>query len=128
MAYNNTAYGNGGPTNYPNAVPVYNVDTNPFGFIEVGGFDGVNRFPVAPGAGVNLKDANSDLVFVKARDSVGNNLPLRVFRMMEVTDEYMQNEEPVTRKEFKQLQSAIGEVKELLEFLTGPSAKEANDG
>lgn len=128
MAYGNSTggYVNNIPTVMPTgynqtSMPVVDVNSNPFGFIEVNGIEGVNRYPVAPGAGVILKDATSDLVFIKARDMSGAGLPLRVFRMFDVTDEFTQDEAPVTRKELKQLQSSIGEIKGLLEFLTSPS-------
>ncbi len=132
MAYD---YQTGGPVNYgvgqttggygnTQQMPVMNVATNPFGFNEVDGIAGVDRYPVAPGAGVILKDATSDLVFIKARDRSGANLPRRVFKYTEVTEEFAQNEEPVTRKEFKQLQDTMGEIRSMLEFLTSPNVKE----
>lgn len=124
LANYNTAIGTGGPAFTQGSMPVINAEANPFGFIEVNGIDGVNRYPVAPGAGVILKDSTSDLVFIKARDISGAAIPLRVFRAIDVTEEFTKNEEPVTRKEFMQLQNSIGEVKSMLEFLTAPVVKE----
>lgn len=93
------------------------------GFNEVAGIEGVNRWPLAPGATVPLKDSTSDLLFVKSCDMTGTPLPLRVIRMVDVTQEYMQNEGAVTRKEFNALQSAIGELKQMLEDLTAPTPR-----
>lgn len=91
------------------------------GFIEVSGIEGVNRYPVAPGAKVQLKDLSSDLLFIKSCDMTGTPLPLRVFRLTDITAEYQQNEGPVTRKEFSALQDSIAKLGQMLEDLTAPS-------
>lgn len=96
---------------------------NSLGFIEVSGIDGVNRYPVAPGATVHLKDVTSDLLFVKSSDMTGTPLPLRVFRMTEITEEYQQNEGPVTRKEFNALLASIEKLSSTLDFLTSPTTR-----
>ena len=111
----------------PQYQPQITSNQNPLGFVDVNGMDGINRYPVGPGASVNLRDVNTDLVFVKARDISGQNIPMRVFQIKEVTDEYFQNEEPVTRKEFKQLLETINKLQDTLEFLTSPTVKENNN-
>lgn len=122
------------PTAIPNATTYYQRPVAPqpipqqpmddLGFIEVSGIDGVNRYPVAPGAKVQLKDINSDLLFIKSCDMTGTPLPLRVIRLTDITAEYIQNEGPVTRKEFSALQSSIERLNQMLEDLTAPTARE----
>ena len=130
------AYGNAVPTPYiqPQTGPMTQTVApiqrqqqasivGPLGFNEVSGIEGVRRYPLAPGATVPLKDSTSDLLFIKSCDMTGAPLPLRVIRMTDVTEEYQQNEGPVTRKEFNALSSSIGELKQMLEFLTSPDSK-----
>ena len=102
-----------------------------FGMKEVDGLNGVNRYPLAPGASVALKDINSMTMFVKSADLSGALLPLRVFELHEVTKEYQDRETPVSRAEFNQmsntmaeLANAIGGMKQMLEDLTAPSTHE----
>lgn len=102
-----------------------------FGMKEVDGLNGVNRYPLAPGASVALKDINSMTMFVKSADLSGALLPLRVFELHEVTKEYQDRETPVSRAEFNQmsntmaeLANAIGGIKQMLEDLTAPSTHE----
>lgn len=102
-----------------------------FGMKEVDGLNGVNRYPVAPGASVALKDANSMTMFVKSTDLSGALLPLRVFELHEVTKEYQDRETPVSRAEFNQMSSTMAELanamsgmKQMLEDLTAPSTHE----
>ncbi len=103
-----------------------------FGFREVDGLNGVNRYPVAPGNSVALKDANSMTLYVKSVDLSGALLPLRVFQMNEVTQEYLDRETPVSRAEFNQLSNTLSELaksmsgmNQMLEDLTAPP-KEVN--
>lgn len=102
-----------------------------FGMKEVDGLNGFNRYPVAPGASVALKDINSMTMFVKSVDLSGALLPIRVFELHEVTKEYQDRETPVSRAEFNQMSStmaelanAIGGMKQMLEDLTAPSTHE----
>lgn len=112
--------------------PIYEsqmqIVNSPFGFKEVDGLNGVNRYPVAPGNAVALKDINSMTVFVKTVDMSGSLLPLRVFQLTEVTQEYLDKETPVSRAEFNQLSENIGQLansmtsmQKLLEDLTAPA-------
>lgn len=102
-----------------------------FGMKEVDGLNGVNRYPLAPGASVALKDINSMTMFVKSADLSGALLPLRVFELHEVTKEYQDRETPVSRAEFNQMSNTIGDLasaitgmKQMLEDLTAPSTHE----
>lgn len=99
-----------------------------FGLKEVDGLNGVNRYPVGPGASVALKDINSMTMFVKSADLSGALLPLRVFELNEVTKEYQDRETPVSRAEFNQMSNTMTELanavvgmKQMLEDLTAPS-------
>lgn len=101
------------------------------GFKEVDGLTGVNRYPIAPGASVPLKDVNSMTLFVKSADLTGALLPLRVFKLEEITQEYQDRETPVSRAEFNQLSMSLAElskatasVKQMLEDLTSPSSSD----
>ncbi len=105
-----------------------------FGMKEVDGLNGVNRYPVAPGASVALKDVNSMTMFVKSADLSGALLPLRVFELHEVTKEYQDRETPVSRAEFNQMSSTMAELanamsgmKQMLEDLTAPSTPSTHD-
>lgn len=125
------------PSQYVNApqqttTPVYDnqvqIANSPYGFREVDGLNGVNKYPVAPGNAVALKDVNSMTVFVKTVDMSGSLLPLRVFQLNEVTQEYLDRETPVSRAEFNQLSENIGQLansmtsmQKLLEDLTAPA-------
>ena len=102
-----------------------------FGMKEVDGLNGFNRYPVAPGASVALKDINSMTMFVKSVDLSGALLPIRVFELHEVTKEYQDRETPVSRAEFNQMSSTMTELanavvgmKQMLEDLTAPSTHE----
>lgn len=113
------------PQQFENPPQMY---TQSLGMKEVDGLNGVNRYPVAPGASVALKDVNSMTMFVKSTDLSGALLPLRVFELHEVTQEYQDRETPVSRAEFNQmsstmaeLASVIGGMKQMLEDLTAPS-------
>lgn len=122
------------PTGQPSNVPQYDqyqFNFQPYGLKEVDGLAGVNRYPLAPGASVALKDANSMTLFVKSSDLSGAPLPLRVFRMDEITQEYQDRETPVSRAEFNQmsntmaeLANSIGGIKQMLEDLTAPTTKD----
>ena len=112
--------------------PVYEsqmpVITSQSGFREVDGLAGVNKYPVAPGNAVALKDANTNVVFVKTVDMSGSLLPLRVYQLTEITQEYLDQETPVSRAEFNQLNdninqlaSSMGTMQKLLEDLTAPA-------
>lgn len=118
------------PQQMPNA-PMYDNPVQQFvpsfGFREVDGLNGVNRYPVAPGNSVALKDANSMTLYVKSVDLSGALLPLRVFQMNEVTQEYLDRETPVSRAEFNQLSNTLSELaksmsgmNQMLEDLTAP--------
>ena len=105
-----------------------------FGMKEVDGLNGVNRYPVAPGASVALKDVNSMTMFVKSADLSGALLPLRVFELHEVTKEYQDRETPVSRAEFNQMSTTMTELanavvgmKQMLEDLTAPSTPSTHD-
>ena len=98
------------------------------GFREVDGLAGVNKYPVAPGNAVALKDTNTNIVFVKTVDMSGSLLPLRVYQLTEITQEYLDQETPVSRAEFNQLNaninqlaSSMGTMQKLLEDLTAPA-------
>lgn len=123
------------PTGQPTQVPPYESyqqsNFQPFGLKEVDGLAGVNRYPLAPGASVALKDANSMTLFIKSSDLSGALLPLRVFKLEEITQEYQDRETPVSRAEFNQmsntmaeLANSIGSMKQMLEDLTAPSSHE----
>ena len=101
----------------PQAVPT----GGSWGLNEVAGIEGVRRFPVAPGATVTLKDSTSDLLFIKSCDMTGTMLPIRVIRTMDITEEYQQNESPVTRKEFNTLCTSIEKLQRTFEELMAPS-------
>lgn len=116
------------PAQYDNFQQQY---FQPFGMKEVDGLNGLNRYPVAPGASVALKDSNSMTMFIKSADLSGALLPIRVFALNEITQEYQDRETPVSRAEFNQLSStmtelagAIGGMKQMLEDLTAPSVHE----
>lgn len=103
----------------------------PFGMKEVDGLNGVNKYPVAPGASVALKDINSMTMFVKSADLSGALLPLRVIALTDITQEYQDRETPVSRAEFNQLSGtmtelvgAMSDMKKMLEDLTAPSVHE----
>ena len=137
QAYMQTRGAAASPQQYVNApqqttTPVYDnqvqIANSPYGFREVDGLTGVNKYPVAPGNAVALKDINSMTVFVKTVDMSGSLLPLRVFQLTEVTQEYLDRETPVSRAEFNQLSDSINQLstsmlsmKELLEDLTAPA-------
>ena len=106
-----------------------------FGFREVDGLNGVNRYPVAPGNSVALKDANSMTLFVKSVDLSGALLPLRVFWLNEITQEYLDRETPVSRAEFNQmnttlnsLSESLASLKQFMEDLTAPSTPSSDQG
>lgn len=106
-----------------------------FGFREVDGLNGVNRYPVAPGNSVALKDANSMTLYVKSVDLSGALLPLRVFQLNEITQEYLDRETPVSRAEFNQmnntlnsLSNSIDSLKQFMEELTAPSPTSHEQG
>ena len=125
------------PQQYANApqqtvTPVYDnqvqIANSPSGFREVDGLNGVNKYPVAPGNAVALKDMNSNIVFVKTVDMSGSLLPLRVYQLADITQEYLDKETPVSRAEFNQLNeninqlaSSMGSMQKLLEDLTAPA-------
>ena len=99
------------------------------GFKEVDGLNGVNRYPISPGAVVQLKDINSMTLFIKSADMSGALLPIRVFQLNEVTQDYLDRETPVSRAEFNQLgetisqlSSSMSNIQQLLEDLTAPSS------
>lgn len=92
-----------------------------WGLNEVAGIDGMRRFPVAPGATVALKDSTSDLLFIKSCDMTGTMLPVRVIKTMDVTEEYLQNESPVTRREFSELCASISKLQQTFEDLMAPT-------
>ena len=101
------------------------------GFKEVDGLAGYNRYPIAPGASVPLKDVNSMTLFIKSADLTGSLLPIRVFKLEEITQEYQDRETPVSRAEFNQLSMSLAElskstasVKQMLEDLTSPSSSD----
>lgn len=105
------------------------------GIKEVDGLSGVNRYPVAPGATVALKDIGSMHLFVKSVDLSGAQLPLRVFELNEVTQEYQDRETPVSRAEFTQLANTMQDlsgavlgIRKLIEDLTAPSTDTAQNG
>lgn len=110
---------------YENQMP---FSASQSGFKEVDGLAGVNKYPVAPGNAVALKDMNTNIVFVKTVDMSGSLLPLRVYQLTEITQEYLDQETPVSRAEFNQLNeninqlaSSMGTMQKLLEDLTAPA-------
>lgn len=124
MAYGNQMQYTGTPM-YQNFSQLQQTQPVPsggsWGLNEVAGIEGVRRYPVAPGATVPLKDSTSDLIFIKSCDTTGTMLPIRVIRTMDVTEEYQQNESPVTRKEFNTLCSSIEKLQRTFEELMAPA-------
>ena len=92
------------------------------GLPTVSGIDGVNRWPLAPGQSVTLKDASRDIVFFKACDAAGSILPIQVYSISNITEDFLKSESPVTRKEFMELQTSIASLNKLLEDLTAPTS------
>lgn len=89
----------------------------------------IEWYPVPPNNTVFLMDFNARKFYIKAKNSMGIQEPLRIFEFNEVVAQMPQsyqqqpvaNQNTVTREEFEAQAKTLNELKQMLEDLTAPS-------
>lgn len=77
---------------------------NTYGWAK--GLDGANAYPVAPGVSIPIFDVDEPVLYYKQSDALGRPLPLRVFDLVERTEQPQQaSQEAVDYDKIRQIVS-----------------------